>query len=168
MAQKNIVAKFKDESKLLVALSRLKEQKVNLIDVYGPYTNHDILKKVTRESRLPYMAVIYGVTAIVLIFAFIYYTSVIDYPLLYGGKPFFSFPPMVVLMFLFCILFTTIMSVLTFHARTQIFPGKPSRPIHPSVTDDTFFLVLDQNYNPEEIKVWLQEDGADEITEKEI
>lgn len=168
MAQKNIVAKFKDESKLLVALDRLKEQKVNLIDVYGPYTNHDILKKVTRESRLPYLAVIYGVTALMLIFAFMYYTSVIDYPISYGGKPIFSFPPMVVIMFLFCILFTTIMSVLTFHGRTQIFPGKPSRPIDPSVTDDTFFLVLDQNYNPEEIKMWLKEDGAEEVTEKEI
>ncbi|TVQ08156.1 MAG: DUF3341 domain-containing protein [Bacteroidetes bacterium] len=168
MAQTNIVAKFKDEGKLLKALTRLKENKVNLIDVYGPFANHDILKLVTRESRLPYMAVIYGFTSIILIFGFMYYTSVIDYPLSYGGKPIFSFPPMVVVMFLFCILFTTIMSVLSFHARAQIFPGKPSDTIDPSVTDDSFFLVLDQNYNPDEIKEWLQEDGADEITEKEI
>ncbi len=168
MAQKNIVAKFKDEGKLLKALTRLKENKVNLIDVYGPFPNHDILKLITRESRLPYMAIIYGFTALVLTFGFVYYTSVIDYPISYGGKPIFSFPPMVVVMFFVCILATTILTVLSFHARAQIFPGKPSNVIDPSVTDDTFFLVLDQNYNPEEIKGWLQEDGADEVTEKEI
>lgn len=168
MAQKNIVAKFRDELTLLKALKRLKEKKVNLIDVYGPFANHDILKLVTKESRLPYMAVLYGTIAIAATFSFIYYTSVIDYPLSYGGKPIFSFPPMVVIMFLVCILLTTILSVITFHGRTQIFPGKPNQIIDPAVTDDSFYLVLDQNFNTEEIKIWLQEDGADEITEKEI
>lgn len=168
MVPKNIVAKFKDEAKLIKALKRLKENKVNLIDVYGPFANHDVLKLVTRESRLPYMAVLYGLFAIVAIFGFMYYTSVIDYPLSYGGKPIFSFPPMVVTMVLFCILLTTILLVMTFHGRAQVFPGKPTQIIDASVTDDTFFLVLDQNYNPEEIKQWLKEEGADEILEKEI
>ncbi len=168
MAQKNIVAKFRDELTLLKALKRLKEKKVNLLDVYGPFANHDILKLVTKESRLPYLAVLYGIIAIVATFSFIYYTSVIDYPLTYGGKPVFSFPPMVVIMFLVCILLTTILSVITFHGRSQIFPGKPNQIIDPAVTDDTFYLVLDQNFNTEEIKIWLQEDGADEITEKEL
>lgn len=168
MAQKNIIAKFKDEAVLLKALTKMQEQKVNLVDIYGPFANHDILKKFTKESRLPYAAVLYGISAMVLIFGFMYYTSVIDYPIIYGGKPLFSFPPMVVVMFLFTILFTTILLVLTFHGRTMIFPGKPTRIIDPSVTDDTFYLVVDQNYNPDEIKIWLQESGADEVFEKEL
>ncbi len=168
MASKNIVAKFTDEEKLSKALTRLNDKKVNILDVYGPFATHDILKKVTRESRLPYMAILYGITAIILMFAFLYYTTVIDYPISYGGKPIFSFPPMVVLLFLITILLTTILSTLTFHGRSLIFPGKPADIMDESVTDDAFFLVLDQNYNPEEIKVWLQEDGADEVTEKEI
>ena len=168
MAQKNIIAKFKDEAVLLKALKRMQEQKVNLVDIYGPFANHDILKKFTKESRLPYAAVLYATAAIVLIFGFMYYTSVIDYPISYGGKPIFSFPPMVVIIFLFTILFTTIMSVLTFHGRAMVFPGKPTHIIDPSVTDDTFYLVVDQNYNPEEIKAWLQESGADEVFEKEL
>ncbi len=168
MAPKNIVATFRDEANLLKAVTRLKENKVNMLDVYGPFANHDLLKKLTSESKLPYAAVLYGIIAIVSIFGFMYYTSVIDYPIMYGGKPIFSFPPMVVIMFLFCILLTTILTVLTFHGRAMIFPGKPANIIDPSVTDDTFFLVLDQNYNPEEIKEWLKEDGAEEITEKEL
>lgn len=168
MAPKNIVASFKDENLLLKAITRLKDNKVNIIDVYGPFAKHDILKKITRESRMPYASVLFAISAIVGIFGLMYYTSVIDYPIMYGGKPIFSFPPMVVVMFLFSILVTTILTTLTFHGRAMIFPGKPANVIDPSVTDDTFFLVLDQNYNPEEIKVWLKEEGADEVTEKEI
>lgn len=168
MAPKNIVASFKDENLLIQALTRLKDNKVNILDVYGPFAKHDILKKITRESRIPYASVLYGIFAIIGIFGLMYYTSVIDYPINYGGKPIFSFPPMVVVMFLFCILVTTILTTLTFHGRAMIFPGKPANIIDPSVTDDTFFLVLDQNYNPEEIKEWLKEEGADEVTEKEI
>jgi hypothetical protein len=168
MTDKKLVARFTDESALLKAITRLKDKKIRIIDVYGPYATHDILKKITKESRLPYLGVVYGTFAIIAMFSLIYYTAVIDYPLIYGGKPPFSFPPMVVLMFLVCILLTTILSALTFHGRTQIFPGKPANIMGDSVTDDSFFLVLDQDRNPQEIKGWLQEDGAEEITEKEI
>ncbi len=168
MAEKNIVARFKDEQKLEKALDKLKEHKVNLLDIYGPFATHSILKKFTKPSKLPYAAVAFGFIAIVTMFSFLYYTTVIDYPIVYGGKPIFSFPPMVVLMYLFTILLTTILVTLTFHGRALIFPGKPTSIIDKSVTDDNFFLVLDQNYNPEEIKKWLEESGADEITEKEL
>lgn len=168
MAYKHIIAKFKDETVLLKALTKMKEHKVNLLDIYGPYATHDILKKFTRESKLPYAAIIYGLISMAGIFGLMYYTSVIDYPINYGGKPYFSFPPMVVIMFLVTILGTTILSVLSFHGRSMVFPGKPTQIINPDVTDDTFYMVVAQNYNPDEIKVWLQESGADEVFEKEL
>jgi hypothetical protein len=168
MTGKKLVARFTDESALLKAITRLTDKKIKIIDVYGPYATHDILKKITKESRLPYMGVIYGTFALIATFSFIYYTSVIDYPLVYGGKPYFSFPPMVVIMFLVCILLTTILSALTFHGRSRIFPGKPAEIIEPSVTDDAFFLVLEQDQNAQDLKGWLHDDGAEEITEKEI
>lgn len=168
MSYKHIIGKFKDETKLLAAVKKLKAERVNMLDIYGPFANHDLLKKFTRESRLPFAAVAFGIMAIILTFSGIYYTSVIDYPLSYGGKPIFSFPPMVVLMFLVTILLTTILLTFTFHGRSMIFPGKPAKTLAPDVTDDSFYLVLDQNYNPEEIKNWLSEYGADEIMEKEL
>ncbi len=168
MAYKHIIAKFKDEAVLLKALTKMQQEKVNLVDIYGPYATHDILKKFTRESKLPYASIIYGLISMTAIFGLMYYTSVIDYPINYGGKPYFSFPPMVVIMFLVTILGTTILSVLTFHGRSMVFPGKPAKIINTDVTDDTFYMVVDQNYNPEEIKGWLQESGADEVFEKEL
>ncbi len=167
MASKRIVAKFTNESALLKSITRMKEKEVSIIDAFGPFATHDILKKITKESRLPYLAVLYGIIALAAMFSLIYYTAVIDYPLIYGGKPVFSFPPMVVLMFLVCILLITIFSVLTFHARAGIFPGKTADLIGRSVTDDSFYLLLTPKDNSDEIESWLREDHAEIITEKD-
>jgi hypothetical protein len=168
MASTKIVARFREETELLKAIKKLKEDKIPILDVYGPFATHEILKEVTRESRLQYAAVFYGAMALILTFSFIYYTSVIDYPIIYGGKPVFSFPPMVVIMFLVTILLTTILSVLTFHGRSFIFPGKPTRIIDPLVTDDTFYLVINQESISDTIKEMLEKSGADEISEREL
>jgi hypothetical protein len=168
MASTKIVARFREETELLKAIRQLKEDKVPILDVYGPFATHGILKEITTESRLPYAAVFYGAMALILTFSFIYYTSVIDYPIVYGGKPVFSFPPMVVIMFLVTILTTTILSVLTFHGRTFIFPGKPTRIIDPLVTDNTFYLVINKDSISDEVKQMLEKSGADEISEREL
>jgi hypothetical protein len=168
MSSKTIIGVFDDESILLKTLRKLKSNGVNIKDIYGPCADHDLLKEFTRESRLPYVSVLTGLFTILATFAFIYYVSVIDYPLHYGGKPVFSFPPMVVILFLVCILVTGGVSTFAFLGREQMFPGKDSKLIDPRAANDRFFLVLDQNFNPEEIKEWLKESGADEIIEKDI
>jgi hypothetical protein len=168
MSQTIITGVFDDESLLLKALKKLKSHKVNIKDIYGPCADHDLLKEFTKESRLPYLSVLVGLFTILGAFAAIYYMSVIDYPLRYGGKPVFSFPPMVVVLFLFTILVTGGISTFAFLGRVQLFPGKPDTTIHPRAADDRFYLVLDRNFNPEEIKQWLEESGAEEILEKEI
>lgn len=168
MTEKKIVVRFSDETTILKAIKRLKEKNIDIVDVYGPYATHDILKNVTRESRLPYLAVLYGAMALIGTFAFIYYTTVIDYPIVYGGKPPFSFPPMVVIMFLVTILATTILLALTFHGRTRIFPGQETTVVGQLVTDDTFYLVLNQKSNTKEVHEMLTEDGATDISVKEL
>lgn len=168
MNSKNIVGVFHDESLLLQALRKLKKNGVNIKDIYGPCADHALIHYFTKESKLPFISVLTGIFTILGAFAFIYYVSVIDYPLHYGGKPVFSFPPMVVILFLVCILVTGGVTTFAFLGREQLFPGKPANLIDPRAADDRFFLVLDQNFNPEEIKGWLHESGAEEVIEKEI
>ncbi len=168
MNNTHIIGVFEDESLLVKAMKKLKANGVNIKDVYGPSPDHDLIKHFTRESRLPYLSVVIGLFTLIATFAFIYYVSVIDYPLHYGGKPVFSFPPMVVVMFLACILVTGGVTTFAFLGRTQLFPGKNPNIIDPRAADDRFFLVLDINFNPDEIKGWLTESGAEDILEKEI
>lgn len=168
MNTKHIIGVFDNEDNLLRAIKHLKKQRANIKDVYGPATNHDLIKAFTRESLLPYLSVLIAIGTIIGAFGFLYYTSVIDYPLRYGGKPLFSFPPMVVILFLLTILVTGGLTVMAFLGRTQLFPGKEPVMIDPRASDDRFYLVMDQNFNPEEIKKWIAESGAEEIIEKEI
>ncbi len=168
MNTKHIIGVFDNEDNLLKAIKHLKKQRANIKDVYGPATNHDLIKAFTRESLLPYLSVLIAIGTIIGAFGFLYYTSVIDYPLRYGGKPVFSFPPMVVILFLLTILVTGGLSVMAFLGRTQLFPGKEPVMIDPRASDDRFYLVMDQNFNPEEIKKWIADSGAEEIIEKEI
>lgn len=167
MSNKNIIGVFDNESLLLKALKKMKDNGVNIIDIYGPCADHALIKAFTRESKLPYISVLTGIFTIIGAFAFIYYITVIDYPLMYGGKPIFSFPPLVVILFLLCILVTGGVTTFAFLGRVQLFPGKEPALAGPGVLDDKFYLVLDQNFNPEEIKGWLTEAGAEEIIEKE-
>lgn len=167
MSTKQIIGVFDDETILFKATKKLKEKGVNIKDIYGPCADHDMIKTFTRESRLPYLSVLVGFFTILITFAFVYYVSVIDYPLRYGGKPLFSFPPMVVILFLVCILVTGGFTTLVFLGRVQLFPGKDAKLVHPRAAIDRFYLVLDRNFNPEEIKQWLNESGAEEVIEND-
>lgn len=166
--QQHMIGVFDREDKLLEAIKQLKSKRANIRDVFGPTTSHDLIKAFTRESLLPFLAVLVGIGTLVGSFAFLYYTSVIDYPLRYGGKPLFSFPPMVVVLFFLTILVTGGLAVVAFLGRTQLFPGKEPVMVDPRASDDRFYLVMDQNFNPEEIREWIMEAGALEIIHKEV
>jgi hypothetical protein len=168
MKTKQIIGIFDNETNVVKALKAFKEDKVEVRDIYGPCADHDILKYHTRPSRIPHLTFIYGIMAIILTFAFIYYTSVINYPIIYGGKPLFSFPPMVVLMYLMTILIAGMLTAVTLLARTKLFPGKEAKMPAPRLLDDQFAVLIENAGNTEEVKKVLKEAGATEITENDV
>lgn len=145
MSKKNIIGVFDDESKVVGAIRKLKEKKIKIMDVYGPFASHDIITAIAKPSRLPHLAFLFGAGTVVGTFAFLYYTAVLDYPLSYGGKPIFSFPPMVVVIYLATILFTGTLSVFTFLGITGMYPGKKARIPGEGAMDDRFFLVIEES-----------------------
>ncbi len=168
MKTKHIIGVFEDEQLVVSALKKLQQQRVEVKDIYGPCADHDLLKTFTKESRIPYAALAFAIFAIIATFSFIYYTSVIDYPLRYGGKPLFSFPPMVVIIFLATILITSILSVLTLLGRIQIFPGKPANILDPGQLDDRFTMLVEDKGDSKNIRSILEESGATEVREQEL
>lgn len=166
MKTKKIIGVFDDEVNVVKALKIFKEQHVEVKDIFGPCADHDLLKTLTKKSRIPHLSFIYGVSAIILTFSFLYYTSVIDYPLLYGGKPLFSFPPMVVLIYLMTILTTATLTVFTLLGLIKYFPGKSANIIHPRVLDDQFVMLIENPADPEKIKSVLTSSGAKEVREE--
>ncbi len=172
MKPKDLIAVFDNDRDLVKAIGTLKENNIPVKDVWTPFPVHDVLKMLGRESRLPYFSVVAGVGAVIMTFAFLYYTAVIDYPIRYGGKPYFAFPSFVVIIFLLTILLTFISTVIVFQVRTGLFPGKEAEVPVTGTTDDKFVISVGskEGLTDEiitEAQVILSANGAVEITEQE-
>ena len=172
MKQKEIIAVFDSDQKLVDAITRLKENNIPVRDAYTPFPVHDVLKLLGKETRLPYFSVFAGALTIILGFTFLYYVAVIDYPLNFGGKPYFSLPSFVVIIYLLTILLTFISTVVVFQVRTGLYPGKETVKVPPGSTDDKFILSVGEeggDLSDETITLAhsiLNEIGALEIIEK--
>ena len=171
MKQKEIIAVFDSDKKLAEAVGRLKEKNIPVREAFTPFPVHDVLKLLGRETRLPYFSVFAGAITIILGFTFLYYVAVLDYPLNFGGKPNFALPSFVVIIYLLTILLTFISTVVVFHIRTGLYPGKEAEDILPGSTDDKFILAIGpEDELNEATRVIagriLKETGAIEIIEK--
>jgi hypothetical protein len=129
---------------MISSLKKLDEQKIKIYEVFTPYPLHDVIKILKRKSRLPTAAYFYGLFAIVAVLAFLYYTSVISWPIVYGGKPFNSFPSFIVITIVLTIFTVTITSLATFSARSKLYPGQVNPIFHEEATDDKFVVVLSE------------------------
>jgi hypothetical protein len=134
---------FDDEEKFLSSIRSLKEQKFSIHDVFTPYPVHEVFHLLKRKSRLPTAAYFFGLFGIIATLAFLYYTSVVDWPIVYGGKPFNSFPSFIVVTIVVTIFTVTIASLALFSARSKLFPGRDNTIFDLRATDDKFIIVVE-------------------------
>jgi hypothetical protein len=158
---------FGDEETLLAAFRRLKEQEIEIEDVFTPYPVHEILEKHGRKSRITIVGWFYGFFATVGVLAFLYYTAVIDWPLNYGGKPSNAFPSFLVITIILTIFSITILSLFTFSWRANLWPSNEKPIYHPRATDDKFvILVKKEKADAARATALMKETGAIEVIEK--
>jgi hypothetical protein len=162
---------FDDEGKFISTIRSLQEEKFQIFDVFTPYPVHEVFHLLKRKSRLPTAAYFFGLFGIASTLAFLYYTSVIDWPLVYGGKPFNSFPSFIVVTIVVTILTVTIASLALFSLRSKLFPGRDNTIFDLRATDDKFVIVVDTNSPDVTVGTragsLMTEQGAVEVVEKE-
>jgi hypothetical protein len=172
MSRKYKIGIFDDEEKFLSSIRALKEQKFQIHDVFTPYPIHEVFQLLKRKSRLPTAAYFFGLFAIIATLGFLYYTSVIDWPIVYGGKPFNSFPSFIVVTIILTILTVTILSLALFSARSKLFPGRENTIFDHRATNDKFVIVVDSNEADntmaEKAGILMKGEGAIEIVHKEF
>ena len=163
---------FDDEGKFLTSIKLLKEKEFLIYDVFTPYPIHEVFHLMKRKSRLPTAAYFFGLFGIIVTLAFLYYTSVIDWPVVYGGKPFNSFPSFIVVTIIVTILTVTIASLVLFSARSKLFPGRENTIFDPRATNDKFVIVVDNDNqdisNARRAEIVMKEQGAIEVLDKEF
>jgi hypothetical protein len=163
---------FDDEGKFISSIRSLQEQKLIIFDVFTPYPVHEVFHLLKRKSKLPTAAYFFGLFGIFATLAFLYYTSVIDWPIVYGGKPFNSFPSFIVVTIVVTIFTVTIASLGLFSARSKLFPGRDNTIFDLKATDDKFVIVVDTNF-PDisaggKAGTIMEEQGAVEVIDKEF
>jgi hypothetical protein len=163
---------YDDEEKFISSIRSLQEQKLQIFDVFTPYPVHEVFHLLKRKSKLPTAAYFFGLFGILGTLGFLYYTSVISWPLNYGGKPFNSFPSFIVVTIVVTILTVTLASLGLFSARSKLFPGRDNTLFDLRATDDKFVIVVDTN-NEDAATAGragsiMEERGAVEVVDKEF
>jgi len=169
MTETNIIGVYEDEDVLLEAIHQIQGKGIKVKDVYSPIPIHGVFEALNLKTRLPLATFIYGVIGTSITFAFLYWTSVVSYPLKFGGKPLNSLS-FIIIMFVATIFIATFMTFMTYFLREKLGPGKKADVIDPRSTDDKFLIVIEKekNMTSEEIDLIiksLKESGASEINE---
>ena len=174
MNKKYIIGIFKEEENLISALKKIRAGNITIKDVYMPYPVNGVFEAAgIKNTRLPIAAICFGILGLTLSFIFVYWSSAISYPLIYGGKPHFSILSFVIIGFLLTINIGSFLSVITFFLRVKLFPGKKNKVIDYRVTDNRFAIVTEikEDVSSDEIritKLLMEENGAEEINERSI
>jgi len=163
---------FDEEEKFISSIRMLQEQKVTIFDVFTPYPVHEVFHLLKRRSKLPTAAYFFGLFGVIVTLGFLYYTSVIDWPIVYGGKPFNSFPSFIVVTIVITIFTVTILSLAAFSARSKLFPGRDNTIFDYRATDNKFVIVVitddaDKILSEKACDV-MKEHGAVEVLDKEF
>ncbi|MEA3478014.1 MAG: DUF3341 domain-containing protein [Bacteroidota bacterium] len=172
MEKIEIIGVYDDPDVLVSAIHKIRDKGIKIKNVFSPFPVHGVFEALNLKTRLPYLTFIYGVIGVSVSFAFLYWTSVVSYPLKFGGKPLNSLS-FIIIMFIATIFVATLLTFMTFFIRQKLGPGKKVVMIDPRTTDDKFAIIIEKD--PElsaddisQINKVLEETGAVEIAEKPL
>ena len=155
--KKYISVVFDDEVPLLQAVHKIQENDQSIQDVLTPFPVHGLDKALKmKRTRIPVAGFICG--AIGGLFGFLAQAWIftVDYPLVFGGKPYLSVPSFIPVTFEMTVLFTALGVVSALFIRSRFIPRKKFDPIHERITDDRFVILVDVNENEEATRSNLQ------------
>lgn len=159
------VAFFEDPESLLKGANQAREKGFSGLDAFTPYPVHGLEKALgLGHSWIPYVALIFGLGGATLGYLFMYWTSVIDWPLNVGGKPFNSWPAFVPIVFECGVLLGGLATFVSLLVATNLPRHKPF-VIDPELTNNRFALVIPEAQETvrEDIERFLKEAGAIEV-----
>jgi hypothetical protein len=165
--KKFVVGCFDDEQVLFPAVKNVRKAGYKIHDVYTPMPIHGLDAAMgLRDTRLHTAGFIYGILGTTTAFSFITWVFTTDWPLNIGGKPFFSLPAWIPIMFELTVLFSAVGMVLTFCYLCQLAPFVKKDHFHPRSTDDLFVMAIEctDKTNESEVTQFLQNMGAVEVT----
>ena len=169
-----LIATFETPAALYHAAEKVRDAGYKNWDCITPFPVHGLDKAMgLRRSIVPRISLAGGLTGFCTGMSLIYYTDAFDYPLVVGGKPFFSpmfaFPVSYELTILFTA-FATIIGMFVVNGLPMHYHPVLKHDLIRRGMDDTFFIVIearDPRFNLANTKALLEQAGGKDIKELE-
>lgn len=165
-----LLAEFDTTTEIVRAAELVRDAGFTKTDVFSPFPIHEMDQALgIKRTILPYMVFGGGIAGLLTGLALQYGTHVIDYPIIVGGRPFFSLPSFIPPMFELTILLASFAAVIGM----LLLNGLP-KPYHPVfnvprfnlATREKFFLLIkadDPKFNYEETKSFMETLNPQEV-----
>ena len=169
-----LIASFDTTPGLYRAAQKVRDAGYRNWDCVTPFPVHGLDKAMgMKRSIVPRISLAGGLTGFCTGMSLIYYTDAFDYPLVVGGKPFFSpmfaFPVSYELTILFTA-FATIIGMFIVNGLPMHYHPVLKYPKIKRGMDDLFFIVIearDPRFNAANTKALLEQAGGKDIKELE-
>jgi len=173
MAKNFLVALYKDEEILMEAVKFIKERGVKITDALTPFPVHGLDHAIdVPETRLHTAGFLFGLTGFLTALTCMTLISVVDWPINYGGKPYFSLPAFIPITFEVTVLFASVGMVVTYFIRNGLSIFNSTEVIDERITDDHFALIFDTEEftddGTQKVGQILQDSGAVEVLVKSM
>jgi mono/diheme cytochrome c family protein len=171
-----VLGLYSKAEKIIDAASKIRQRKLGHLEAYTPYPVHGLDHALgIGPSKLGKVVMVMGLLGTSLALLFEWWTSAVDYPVITGGKPLFSWQAFVPVMFEVTVLFATFTAGLAmlFVFNKLPFFGHPilhSKAIK-DITRDKLALSIEQSgaaLDIEAARKALMESGAESVEVVEI
>jgi hypothetical protein len=165
-----MLAEFDTTASIMHAAEKVRDAGYTRWDVHTPFPVHGMDRAMgLPDSKLGFIVFTAGFLGVTTAVSMIYFMNGLDYPLVIGGKPPFSIPPSVPIMFELMVLFSAFGAVLgMFHL------NKLPQHYHPifesdrfkAASDDKFYIaveVADPKYSADKTRALLEKAHATHI-----
>ncbi|HRD79495.1 MAG: DUF3341 domain-containing protein [Saprospiraceae bacterium] len=164
---------YDDEEILLRAVKKAQADHIEIMDVFTPFPVHGLDKAMgLEESRLHIAGFAYGLTGTLTAFLFMTWVFTRDWPIIFGGKPYWSVPSFIPITFEVTVLFAAIGMVVSFFTVCGMAPGRVNPTLDDRITDDKFCIAFNAAGAEEEerdrLRSFLSGTGASEVNMKTI
>jgi len=169
-AQRLVYGLYNDEEILLEAVKSANEKHIEIYDVYTPFPVHGLDPLLgLAESRLHIAGFVYGLLGTMTAFLGMSWIFTKDWPIIFGGKPYWAVPSFIPITFELTVLFASIGMVVTFYIINGLGPGVENNYLDDRITDDKFCIAFDSNdISNSDAESFFRSTGASEVHEKDL
>jgi len=168
-SDRGVLGHFRTPDEALAAARRVRDSQYRHFDFLTPFPVHGMDEAMgQRRSWVPLATVVLVILGIVVAQAMMNYIMVFDWPMNFGGKPFFAWPSFIPITFELMVLFGAIGTavVAIWAGRRDTVPQPSAMRIRTGATVDRFVLWIaatDPKFDSEEVVRFVESLGAADV-----